>query len=107
MTRGSQGIIDDENPWPGLEHFDEAAQPFFNGRKNEIAELRRLVLHSPLAVLFGASGLGKTSLIQAGLFPVVRKEHFLPVYVRLDVRDRNGPLLDQVKLTLQKEIDTH
>jgi hypothetical protein len=84
MTVVAQVVIDEQNPWPGLEAFDEASERFFNGRGTESAELRRLVLQAPLTVLFGASGLGKTSLVQAGLFPLLRKDHLLPVYVRLD-----------------------
>jgi hypothetical protein len=100
----AQVVIDEQNPWPGLGSFDESAQRFFNGRRNESAELRRLVLQAPLTVLFGASGLGKTSLVQAGLFPLVRKEYFLPVYVRLDVRERTAPLIDQLKVALKSQI---
>ncbi|MGH8612888.1 MAG: hypothetical protein ACREYF_12925, partial [Gammaproteobacteria bacterium] len=62
---GRRWGIDEQNPWPGLGAFDEVAQRFFNGRRHEAAELRRLVLHAPLTVVFGASGLGKTSLLQA------------------------------------------
>src|SRR5206468_7357021 len=61
MSSIARLVIDDQNPWPGLGAFDEAAQQFFNGRGNETAELRRLVLNASLTVLFGASGLGKTS----------------------------------------------
>jgi len=104
MTAVAQVVIDEQNPWPGLEAFDEASERFFNGRGNESAELRRLVLQAPLTVLFGASGLGKTSLVQAGLFPLLRKEQLLPVYVRLDLRDRGTPLIDQVKSALQTQI---
>src|SRR5262249_1475080 len=50
-----------------------------------------------------ASGLGKTSLVQAGLFPLVRKDN-LPVYVRLDPRESQAPLIDQAKAALQAEI---
>ena len=104
MTTVVQVVIDEQNPWPGLGSFDEGAERFFNGRRNEIAELRRLVLNAPLTVLFGASGLGKTSLVQAGLFPLLRKAHYLPVYVRLDLRDRTAPLIDQVKTALLAQI---
>jgi tetratricopeptide (TPR) repeat protein len=104
MTAESQTVVDEQNPWPGLGAFNEAAQRFFNGREDEAATLRRLVLNSPLTVLFSASGLGKTSLIQAGLFPLLRKEHFLPIRVRLDCRERNAPLIDQVKLALKDQI---
>jgi WD40 repeat protein len=95
--------IDEENPWPGLSAFDESAERFFNGRREESAALRRLVMQAPLTVLFGASGLGKTSLIQAGLFPLLRRD-VLPVYVRLDPRDRDAALIEQVKAALAAEI---
>ena len=35
-------------------------------------------------MLFGLSGLGKSSLLQAGLFPRLRAEQYFPVYIRLD-----------------------
>ena len=109
MTTAAQApsnrtAVDDQNPWPGLVSFDENSERFFNGRKSESAELRRLVQTAPLTVLFGASGLGKTSLLQAGLFPQLRKQHYLPVYVRLDLRDRAAPLIDQAGLALQRQI---
>jgi hypothetical protein len=107
LSNAGQSRIDEQNPWPGLGAFDEAADRFFNGRRSETAELRRLVLHSPLTVLFGASGLGKTSLLHAGLFPLLRKENFLPVYVRVDVRDRSAPLIDQVRTALLWQLQAH
>ena len=99
--------IDAQNPWPGLSAFDEAAERFFNGRDAESAELLRLVGQAPLTVLFGKSGLGKTSLVQAGLFPRLRQQNVLPVYVRLDVRERSAPLIEQAATALQAEIGKH
>ena len=96
--------VDAESPWPGPEAFDEAAERFFNGRRDETAELRRLVLDGAFTILFGASGLGKTSLIQAGLFPLIRKDHLLPIYVRLDVRASGGSIGEQLKNALIKEM---
>jgi len=104
---GARTAIDAQNPWPGLSAFNEAAQRFFNGRDDESAELLRLVGQAPLTVLFGKSGLGKTSLVQAGLFPRLRQQNILPVYIRLDVRDRSAPLLQQVAAGLQVEISEH
>src|SRR5262249_50831452 len=97
-------LIDAENPWPGLGSFDEAAQRFFSARDVESAELLRLVGQAPLTVLFGKSGLGKTSLVQAGLFPRLRQQNILPVYVRLNMRDRSAPLIQQAAAALQAEI---
>jgi WD40 repeat protein len=73
-----------DNPWPGLDPFDESDRAYFHGRTEESGELLRLVRREPLTVVFGRSGLGKTSLLKAGLFPLLRDEDGLPVYVRLD-----------------------
>jgi len=97
-------VIDDENPWPGLSPFDEAAQHFFNGRGEETAALRRLVYQAPLTTLYSISGLGKTSLLKAGLFPLLRRERILPIYIRLNVVDRVSPLIQQVKAAFEREL---
>ena len=76
--------LDAENPWPGLVPYTEATQAYFHGRDAETAELLRRVRREHLTILFGESGLGKTSLLCAGLFPRLRAADFLPVYIRLD-----------------------
>jgi hypothetical protein len=84
-------VIDHENPWPGLVSFPEAAEAFFNGRDAERDDLLRLIRRETLTLLYGLSGLGKSSLLKAGLFPLLRQEHFLPVYVRLDHAETSPP----------------
>ena len=83
---GEQSIfVDAEHPWPGLASFQEADHPFFHGRETETEGLIRLMRRDRLTVLFGASGLGKTSLDHAGLFPRLRSSgDSLPVYLRID-----------------------
>jgi tetratricopeptide (TPR) repeat protein len=76
--------VDQENPWPGLSTFTEEQSAFFFGRDEEVRELLRRVERKALTVLFGQSGLGKSSLLQAGLFPRLRTANFCPIYVRLD-----------------------
>ena len=97
-----------DNPWPGLNSFDEGAQPFFHGRTQEISELCNLVEHNALTVLFGQSGLGKTSLLQAGLFPRLLRSDSFPLYLRLDHQPPAGGeasvLAQQVKEGLRKAI---
>ena len=66
--------LDGENPWPGLESFEENARAFFFGRDREAASLLSHVLDAPVTVLYGRSGLGKTSLLRAGLFPLLREQ---------------------------------
>jgi WD40 repeat protein len=98
------GTVDADNPWPGLASFREADRELFFGRELETQELLRLVLRERLTVLFGLSGLGKTSLLRAGLFPLLREENVLPVYVRLDFSEQGeGTLADQVRQAILRE----
>ena len=90
-----------DNPWPGLDPFDETDREYFHGRAAESSELLRLVRREPLTVLFARSGLGKTSLLKAGLFPLLRGEDSLPVYLRLDHAEGAPALREQVFRGLQ------
>lgn len=88
-------VLDAEHPWPGLFPYGEEAHLYFNGRDRETTDLLRLVRRDACTLLYGQSGLGKSSLLRAGLFPKLREEAFLPVYLRLDFRDANLPLREQ------------
>ncbi len=79
-----QQAIDAQNPWLGLHAFTEELHQFFYGRDREAEELFRRVNRKSLTILFGQSGLGKTSLLRAGLFPRLRRAGFFPVSIRLD-----------------------
>ena len=96
--------LDSENPWPGLTAFTEGQQEFFYGRKEETGELFRCLKRERLTVLFGKSGLGKTSLLQAGLFPQLREAAFLPVYIRLSYADGSPTLDSQVQAALEAAV---
>jgi WD40 repeat protein len=96
--------LDKENPWPGLDYFDERSSALFHGRDSEISELLRRVAASPVTALFGKSGLGKTSLLRAGVFPRLRAANFLPVYVRFDVAASGQTLIRQIQGRLLAEL---
>lgn len=100
----SAAQLDRNNPWPGLESFEEDARDYFHGRETEAEDLLRRVADAPLTVLFGKSGLGKTSLLKAGLFPRLREKRFLPVHVRLDIRPEAPGLIEQLRDGLLGEI---
>ena len=89
--------VDEQNPWLGLVSFTEETRSYFHGREEEAAELSRRVQRKLLTVLFGQSGLGKTSILQAGLVPRLRPEGFCPVYVRLDYDPQSPSPADQIK----------
>ena len=63
---------DPQHPWIGLASFTEGDRQFFAGRGDEIEQLLRLVRRDTLTLLYGISGLCKTSLLRAGLFPALR-----------------------------------
>lgn len=72
-----------ERPFPGPHPYTEGDAPYFNGREEDTRKLGTLVDAQPLTVLFGASGLGKSSLLSAGLFPALRRKEHLPIHVLL------------------------
>jgi Novel STAND NTPase 1 len=96
--------LDLDNPWPGLESYDESAHDYFSGRTAEADELLRRIVDEPITVLFGKSGLGKTSLLKAGVFPRLRQKDLLPVFIRLQIRPDTEPLIEQVQLALLDEL---
>jgi len=89
-------VVNAENPWPGLAPFDEAQADFFYGREREVEDLFRRLRLNLLSVLYGQSGLGKTSLVRAALFPRLRGAGMLPVPIRLDYSDESPPARTQI-----------
>lgn len=73
----------DNNPWLGLASYQyEDAYRFF-GREKELEKLKECVSSNLITTIYGISGSGKTSLINAGMCPLIEKENFLPVRIRL------------------------
>ena len=56
-----------------LDWYDEPDAPYFRGREADVKTLRSLLLDQPVVRLFGPSGVGKSSLMRAGLLPALRK----------------------------------
>ena len=50
-----------------------------------------------LTILFGQSGLGKTSILRAGIVPRLRPEGYCPVYVRIDYSPDAPEPSEQIK----------
>mgnify|MGYP000022253815 CR=1 FL=1 len=69
--------------YPGVTPFTTEQANVFFGRKQDTDELFRLIKREPLVVLYGKSGLGKSSLINAGIVPECQKEKtYAPLIIR-------------------------
>lgn len=86
-SQGSEKIY----RYPGVHSFgvEEVYQKLFFGRDREIHDLFQLIRSNRLIVLYGKSGLGKTSLLQAGIFPRLEEIDLLPLRVRLNQIDKS------------------
>lgn len=94
--------VNAEHPWPGLVSFTEESRDYFFGRESDAEELLQSIRRTTLTILYGKSGLGKTSLLRAGLFPRLRGADFLPIYVRLDHAGRGVSPVRQIKEAIRQ-----
>jgi Novel STAND NTPase 1 len=80
--------------YPGAQPFsdDEISRKTFFGRKRESTDLANKILANRLVVVYAKSGLGKTSLLNAGVAQRLRNEQCLSLMVRVnDVQ--HGPFM--------------
>lgn len=69
------------NPWLGLAPYTEGT-PLY-GRTQESAVLSEIIKDNIATIVYGKSGIGKSSLLSAGISPVLRSEQYIPVPLRL------------------------
>jgi hypothetical protein len=69
-------------PFKGLDSYDESDSTMFYGRDEEIEKLCRLIRLNVLTLVYGKSGMGKSSLLKAGCKPVLRQQNYFPVWIR-------------------------
>ncbi len=70
-VRRGRGVSDAE-PFPGLRAFQESDADRFFGRDAEVARVTQRIRERPLVAVVGASGVGKSSLVRAGVIPALR-----------------------------------
>ena len=103
---GALPVVDGQNPWLGLLPFKEEHSRFFFGRDEEIDEIVRRIEQNVLTVLFGRSGLGKTSLLGAGVMKRLQRKGHAPVLLRFSYGDRAAPLIEQTLHAFRKALPT-
>jgi hypothetical protein len=71
-TRYRRTLGEDETPYPGLTSFQERHADRFFGRTREVVRMANQVRERPLMAVVGPSGVGKSSLVRAGLVPSLK-----------------------------------
>lgn len=97
------------NPWAGLSSYQDPegsdVQLKFCGRDNESFDVMRLIDDNIFVTLYGKSGTGKTSLLNAGVFPRLRREQYLPVSIRLGMDAIDMSFQQCILTKLDKTLD--
>jgi hypothetical protein len=77
-----QGLV--PCPYPGARPFDAEHSAYFHGRDDDVERLVEATSRLPLVAVAGPSGVGKSSLVRAGLLPRLRARGTPVVEWRLD-----------------------
>lgn len=91
--------FEQRNPWKGLDTYHEGE--ILYGRDEDIRKLSQCVLGYDDTVLYGRSGIGKSSLLNAGILPAVRIAGFVPIYIRLN-HGNDESYYNQVKNAIEE-----
>jgi hypothetical protein len=91
------GVVQINSPFKFLDSYDRDDKNIFFGREQETAELYDRVFETNLVVLYGASGTGKSSLINCGLSNEFEPSDWLPIFIR-----RRDSIMDSWRSELQK-----
>lgn len=98
-----------QNPWAGLSSYEDPAKSKqklkFCGRDNETKEVARLIDDNFFVTLYGKSGIGKTSLLNAGVFPTLRREQYTPLSLRLGMTEETSSFQDVITQAIERTID--
>lgn len=90
------------NPWLGLAPYTEGT-PLY-GRTQESAVLSEIIKDNIATIVYGKSGIGKSSLLSAGISPILRSEQYVPVPLRL-VHNTEVSYVEQIENRVRELID--
>ena len=71
----------------GLKPYSEDDADRFKGRTEESQELFKLIVRNDYTVCYAESGEGKTSLLNAGVFPLLRENMYFPIEITFTEND--------------------
>src|SRR2546427_12410744 len=89
-------------PYKGLQPYTEADRAYFFGRERDREIIIANLYAAPLTVLYGASGVGKSSVLLAGVVPALKETPRVAVVV---FRDWQAPEFESaLKRAVQQAI---
>ena len=96
-----------QNPWKGLQSYQET--DIIYGRDEEIKALYTKILYNTQTVVYGKSGIGKSSIINAGIVPRAKLDDMLPISIRLAHTSSKEnkpslPYVEQIKQRIFEEL---
>lgn len=94
--------VQNNNPWLGLASYEEQDEYRFKGRENDIERMVALLQQNECVVCYAASGDGKSSLINAGVCPQIRKLGLFPIKIVFSANDYKTKNVEFDKLILSK-----
>lgn len=93
------------NPWLGLASYKVQDAELFHGREVETDALSEIIRKNYSTIIYGKSGMGKTSLINAGLIPALSATGFVPLSIKLE---HNGSVSysDQIIQAVRSSVES-
>jgi WD40 repeat protein len=87
-----------ESPYPGIDPFGYGDRHVFFAREREARHLFRAIAMYRGVLLYSDSGMGKSSLINAGLIPMALAEGYGPERIRVQPRPGEEFIVERVPL---------
>ncbi len=92
-------------PYKGLQPYTEGDRDYFFGRKQDQKTIAANLVTAPLTILYGTSGVGKTSVLQAGVVPFLQELPNVMVVVFRAWQDR--AFLSSLKTEIASAVSKH
>lgn len=90
-----------KNPWRGLESYSEGE--ILYGRDEDIRDLTQAILNNVETLLYGKSGIGKSSILNAGILPLIRRHGYVPIVLRLSHK-KDEDYLTQIRAAIEDSV---
>ena len=99
-------------PYVGLMPFSESDAAYFFGREDDIKIVATNLRAAPLTIFYGSSGVGKSSLLNAGVVPYLQKMTTTstlkgdpPEFILVGLRDWANNPLESLRLRVAEAVE--